>query len=884
MHLLKLLLPVLSISFVAAQSCDGILKGDVCCSAGCGECGGSGCGDRGGGLTGDDCCHSDIIAANVPCGSAPCILGASAPTPTPPTPTPPTPTPGGSDGSCDDGILQGDVCCVAACETCGGTGCSTRNGLTGDECCTSNIKAAGVSCGEAPCIVTDDAPSPADDDDTPSPPSPSSSSYSYVGCFVDSPDRVLSGDSITSSNSVMTTAYCADFCEGSDYFGVQFGYECFCSSSGDTPDELGESEDCEMACSGDSSEICGGFYAIQVYEYLDDDTPTPVTPTPSGDGDYESVGCFVDDASDRVLSGDSMLSSNSVMTAAYCADLCEGSTYFGTEYGFECFCSSSGDSPDELGEASNCDMACSGDSSETCGGFNAIQVYMLEDGPAPTPIAPSPTTPVGEWNIPAPSPTSNPSPTPLMEIPDSCGDDETRPEFRYAASSGVAGRLYAEGEGCFTMTDLYNFRGTENDGSSKGPVYILDDDGTKLDIPSGITNNWLLAAELYVTGGGVFYCKGTSAGGDCNQLRIQSTGSADFHEVRGHGGSLYFEDTIVTSWDTPNKEPQETYEGGRSFLNCVSEKLTGDDCEGNAKNEMGECRMDIINSEIAYLGYFDSESYGMTWKVRGFCKDLSNPEVFELTNVYGDLTGSDIHHLYYGHYSYGHQGGVWTNNKMHDNWQYGFDPHDDSDYLTIAYNEVYNNVNHGIIASKRCNNVKIFENEVRDGGAAAAGIFLHRSSDGAAVFDNTITNMQDAGIAMLESFDAQIYGNTINGAKYGIRMSLGSGNNVVYQNSFTDISQDGLYTYQGSDEPDVSDGRPSGNVLALNLVEDCPIGVKIKEGDDNEFYENTFINVDTFEFPESTNTLWSGNDIGGGCIEEDDEFDAAPGSDSIPIC
>lgn len=30
-----------------------------------------------------------------------------------------------------------------------------------------------------------------------------------------------------------------------------------------------------------------------------------------------------------------------------------------------------------------------------------------------------------------------------------------------------------------------------------------------------------------------------------------------------------------------------------------------------------------------------------------------------------------------------------------DNHQYGFDPHDDSDYLTIADNDVYDNVNHG---------------------------------------------------------------------------------------------------------------------------------------------------------------------------------------------
>lgn len=39
---------------------------------------------------------------------------------------------------------------------------------------------------------------------------------------------------------------------------------------------------------------------------------------------------------------------------------------------------------------------------------------------------------------------------------------------------------------------------------------------------------------------------------------------------------------------------------------------------------------------------------------------------------------------------------------MFNNIQYGFDPHDDSDFLNIHDNTVYNNGNHGIIASKRC--------------------------------------------------------------------------------------------------------------------------------------------------------------------------------------
>lgn len=54
---------------------------------------------------------------------------------------------------------------------------------------------------------------------------------------------------------------------------------------------------------------------------------------------------------------------------------------------------------------------------------------------------------------------------------------------------------------------------------------------------------------------------------------------------------MYFSHTIVTSWDTPNNKPQEVYEGGRSSINCVSEKLTGDTCDGAPSDEMGECRM-----------------------------------------------------------------------------------------------------------------------------------------------------------------------------------------------------------------------------------------------------------------------------------------------------
>lgn len=43
----------------------------------------------------------------------------------------------------------------------------------------------------------------------------------------------------------------------------------------------------------------------------------------------------------------------------------------------------------------------------------------------------------------------------------------------------------------------------------------------------------------------------------------------------------------------------------------------GQTCEGHAKHDMGECRMDMVESELGYLGYWNTESYGITWKVTG---------------------------------------------------------------------------------------------------------------------------------------------------------------------------------------------------------------------------------------------------------------------------
>ncbi len=116
------------------------------------------------------------------------------------------------------------------------------------------------------------------------------------------------------------------------------------------------------------------------------------------------------------------------------------------------------------------------------------------------------------------------------------------------------------------MSDLYNWRGFTSSGgvlSAKGPIYQLDENYDIVASPTNVTEvssanstessgnstesttestavtgKWLLAAELYITEGAIFYCKGASAGGDCDELRIQSTGDDDWYEVSAGGGHV----------------------------------------------------------------------------------------------------------------------------------------------------------------------------------------------------------------------------------------------------------------------------------------------------------------------------------------------------------
>eukprot|EP00903_Cladosiphon_okamuranus_P011812 g11100.t1 len=269
------------------MTCDnglpGVSKDEVCCSPGCGTCGGVGCSDRAEGLDGDDCCLADIRRNAVKCSeslAAPCVgdVGEEPEATVEPTAAPTadeTAEETMEEMTCDNGlpgVSKDEVCCSPGCGTCGGVGCSDRaEGLDGDDCCLADIRRNAVKCSEslaAPCVGDIGEEPEATVEPTTGLTEGELEGFEEIGCYTDRPGPERIKMNMISSDS-MTPETCQAHCVGSLYFGVQFGVECWCDDGEgmeDYPfDVYGESDACTMACSGNGDEICGGKFAMSVY-------------------------------------------------------------------------------------------------------------------------------------------------------------------------------------------------------------------------------------------------------------------------------------------------------------------------------------------------------------------------------------------------------------------------------------------------------------------------------------------------------------------------------------------------------------------------------------------------------------------------------------------
>jgi len=168
---------------------------------------------------------------------------------------------------------------------------------------------------------------------------------------------------------------CAKTCTAAGYriSGTEYGKECWCNAT--LSAAATTSSGCTQSCSGDSTQKCGGPFALSV---ANDTTFVPVVARPSY-STWTLNACYADSAASRTFPNTITLGSNA--TVAACLDACRtaGYLYCGLEYYSECYGANVAPKAGLLiaGDplAAGCSYPCKGNSSEACGGANRLLVY-----------------------------------------------------------------------------------------------------------------------------------------------------------------------------------------------------------------------------------------------------------------------------------------------------------------------------------------------------------------------------------------------------------------------------------------------------------------------------------------------------------------------------
>jgi glucan endo-1,3-alpha-glucosidase len=183
-------------------------------------------------------------------------------------------------------------------------------------------------------------------------------SVQYAGCYVDNSQRGMNMKLIQGQNT-MTVESCQQFCNGYNFFGVEWAQECYCSNQVSTYGLAQSDSDCNMKCLGNKNEVCGGNWRLSVYR-------SPTAP--------QYLGCFVD-AAQRGMSAKLIIGQSQSMTIESCSQFCSGFTYFGTEWSQECYCSNSVSTLGSANSDAECNMKCAANQNEICGGNWRLSVY-----------------------------------------------------------------------------------------------------------------------------------------------------------------------------------------------------------------------------------------------------------------------------------------------------------------------------------------------------------------------------------------------------------------------------------------------------------------------------------------------------------------------------
>jgi parallel beta-helix repeat protein len=297
--------------------------------------------------------------------------------------------------------------------------------------------------------------------------------------------------------------------------------------------------------------------------------------------------------------------------------------------------------------------------------------------------------------------------------------------------------------------------------------------------PNGV---WFLNANLVIAKGATFHIDST----DTKWLKISSkvTHSAGITKISSAyivdvHGSLKIDSVKITSWD-PTTNYYAITNGSRtgSGVFIFGAPRPSIVVENNATGTT-----DITNSEIAYLGYEQGKHKGGSG----------------LSYYYGGdgsiIRNNDIHHVYFGLYTFGVGHMIIENNIIRNSGHYGLDPHTGTHDMIIRNNTVYDNNGSGIICSLNCYNILIENNKVYHN--AEDGIDFSRNMYNS-IARNNIVYDEAKGIFVSRSHNNQIYNNTVSNSGDGINVNSGSTNNKMYQNTVINSKAHAIILTNGS--------------------------------------------------------------------------------------
>lgn len=246
-----------------------------------------------------------------------------------------------------------------------------------------------------------------------------------------------------------------------------------------------------------------------------------------------------------------------------------------------------------------------------------------------------------------------------------------------------------------------------------------------------------------------------------------------------NAGNIYVTGTSVVGWDQVNKKPAYTTDefryDFRPFLASWSRSHTY-----------------LAGSEFIAVGYSNHKSYGISLS--------AGPEKLQLSTITepqrpdGIIVDNSFDNVYYGFYSYEADNVALIGNEYRNNIIYGIDPHDRSNYLTMAYNTAYGaHKKHGIIISREVNNSSFVGNLSFDN--KGSGFMIDRLSTGTFVYGNTAFGNKQDGLTVFESSCNYIASNNyFNNKSMGIRIR-NSQDNGVFFNQLTGNRQGGVMGY-----------------------------------------------------------------------------------------